>query len=73
MQNVSKKGQMKRRFHWSKTALMGLILGAYLSACSTDIPKPHNNESKAHSIKPASVSDSTVTAEAPPKDVNGGG
>ncbi|WP_169579741.1 hypothetical protein [Runella zeae] len=64
---------MKRRFHWSKTALLGLTLGAYLSACSTNLPEPRHNEPKAHSLKPASVSDSTLTAEAPPKDVNGGG
>ncbi len=60
---------MECPFQWPKTALLGVILGAYLSACSTNSPEPNGNNLPVRKA----ASDSTVILEAPPKNVNGGG
>ena len=71
MRNVV--GRLKLSFHWSKTALLGLMFGACMASCQTTLPEPQGSESQVELHKPTAVRDSTVTAEAPPKDVNGGG
>jgi hypothetical protein len=73
MQQVGKKGQMECTFHWSKTVFMGLILGAMVSSCQSNLPEPHSDKSNKEMIKASSTADSSAIMNAPPRDVGGGG
>ena len=71
MRNVV--NQPNHSLRWYKTALLGLTFGACVASCQTTLPEPQGSESQVELRKPAAVRDSTITAEAPPKDVNAGG